>query len=132
MMRIPVIMLLASAAFTTTADASCPIINGKFTREVGHESLTLTLFTKRDGGLYRYTVAGADDFQVADGKKYPLWINGFEYLLSYECRDSALYRILQKKEDGYSWWRRYRLLNEDEVEITGTDAHFSGIYRRTK
>jgi hypothetical protein len=121
-------------ALPLRADA-CPVMNGTFRfvykrdaeRIYFHEARMLT---KVDRGVFSYLV-DVDTYYLADGVARAIHIDGREAMLRFTCEPGGtLLQELIEKNPPATWWKRYKILNRNEIEILGNYPGKNGIYRR--
>ena len=126
--------LIAVSVAPSIAQAECPVINGTFQfvykREGGQDYFyQVEIYTRQERDRFSYTWDTKTSI-IADGKFYPIRVGEQEGELRHACEDGTLLRELRRKGSDKIWWKRFKVLNRMEIEITGNYPGKSGIYQK--
>jgi hypothetical protein len=133
MSRVVLAAFTASASFvclTAIAEASCPVINGKYRMLGEKETTTLTKLTRQDAGVTSYSLDSKDNFLVADGTWRPIQIGARRGAGRIVCGSGTLFE--EAREDGSAviWWRRITVMSGDKLKIESIEKRLNGVYQK--
>jgi hypothetical protein len=126
--------VLAAAA---PARAACPVINGEYWMDIEKEGRVLTqsvtLFTRKEGNAFSYTVDGDENYQLADGVGRPyVSKDGRRGTVRLECIGNSL-RQESKADNSTKVWRSdLTPIGETQLRVETNLSYRSGIYTRVR
>lgn len=126
--------LVSVLAVAVAQAASCPVINGKYIRDVDRgefiERYSATHFTRQTGGVFSYTVDARRNFYVADGVARRFDLRGRDATIKLVCDHNSL--IAESRANGSDFTFRVKLtpINETQLRLESNILEQNGIYTK--
>ena len=127
---------LTLAALTLTLSSSafaCPTLQGNYVqRPDGNTTITVTLGTKVEGGVYHYSLGEGSPFLPANGQPIPVESEGEKGVITMSCSGNQV-NASAVRSDGVSVGTvQYLLQDSSTLVISGTGemSALNGIYRK--
>src|SRR5262245_42511406 len=126
--------ILCLACVGPSLAEACPIINGKYSREVtvdGKRFLrSLTKFTRQAGKVFSYSNEDATTFRPADGVARPLRLGEREGTIKLSCSGNVLVEESQANNSDKVWQVTYTLLSSSELSLGSNIPGAAGLYKK--
>lgn len=126
-MKLILATLVLAAPFQALA---CPTVNGKFSRSIGSETITVGLYSKVENGQnwYNIDVDNAGPYFVADGQEKRVSHEGQTGTIKVSCQGNKVI-FAGKVDDGPSFENTYTVLSDRSIQIESPhDTYLNGTY----
>lgn len=133
MLKPALALILSMLVLPSFAEASCPVINGKYVMDGEKDGkpvqFGLKIFTRVDRGVFSYVVVD-DKFQVADGKRRPFKNGNIEGEVSFACEDGVLIHESKANGSDFVLRKRVKVLSRMEIQVEYNIPGRDGIYTK--
>ncbi len=121
--------LIFGLAFSLSSAHACPVINGNFENANGTSELTIATRMEQGKPSYNVTLDGEGPYYVADGVERPIDFDGYSGTVKMSCSGNTI--EFHAKVDGEGDVTiRYVVTNNDQLEVTSSEADLNGRYNR--
>ena len=121
------------ATILSSSALACPTLQGNYVqRPDGNTTITVTLGTKVEGGVYQYSLGEGSPFLPANGQPIPVENDGERGVVTMSCSGNQV-NASAARADGVSVGTiQYTLQDASTLVITGTGemSVLNGTYRK--